>query len=430
MEFNYYSMDEYFLHFLWKYQKFAMLPLTLATGELLSVLKPGFHNHNSGPDFLEGKIKIDEIEWSGSIEIHHKASDWYLHGHQHDPAYHNVVLHVVWIDDKPVSYPNGQPIPTLVLSKFTDRNLEQQYRAYINQPKTIRCDTFLESLPNIHKTAMLDHALTDRLEAKANLVLKTLEETNNDWEETAYRLLGRNFGFSLNKEPFETLTQILPFKVIAKHLGHPKQIFALIFGSAGFLEEHSDEYQKELSVEYQFLSKKYKLDSPLLRHHWKYSKLRPANFPTVRLAQFATFLIIQKNLFSFFIDKKEIKILKSGFSIALDEYWDKHYDFGRSLKTGTNHFGEASADNILINTVVPLLAAYSKEISDSDLIERAIEILSSLKEEKNRITRAWADVGIKCSSAFDSQAVIQQFNEFCVKKKCLHCNIGVAILNR
>ncbi len=424
-------MDEFFLHFLWKYQKFSKLPLLLADGSKLTVLKTGFHNHNSGPDFSEAKIKIDDIEWSGSVEIHYKASDWNLHRHNSDQAYDNVVLHVVWVNDKPISYTNDQLIPTLIMADFVDHNLEQQYRSYINQPKIIRCDSFLMEMADIHKTSMLDHALADRLEMKANAVLKIFEKTNNNWEETAYQLLGRNFGFSVNKDPFEKLTQSLPFRTFSKHLDQPLQIFSLIFGMAGMLEDDpQDSYQKQLKNEYQFLSKKYKLQSTLMRHHWKFSKLRPANFPTVRLAQFSNLLLMQKSLFSFFTENTDLKILKSRLSIKPQDYWQTHYDFNKKLKTGTNHFGTGSVENILINTAAPLLAAYAKSINNPELMERASEILSSIHPEKNKITKAWEAVGITCNNAYDTQAVIQQYNEFCVKKKCLHCNIGVAILHR
>ncbi|MFY0599753.1 MAG: DUF2851 family protein [Cyclobacteriaceae bacterium] len=423
-------MDELFLHFLWKYQKFNKLPLTTSLGKEITVLKTGHHNKNAGPDFLESKIKIDQIEWAGSVEIHFKASDWLAHKHQSDPSYQNVILHVVWKNDTEIVYQNESQIPTLVLSDFVDQNLEQQYRSYINQPKAILCESFLDGLPSIQKTMMLDHALTDRLESKAKLVLDILSESNTNWDQTVYQLLGKNFGFSINKEPFEKLTTLLPYKIIAKHLDNPDQVFALIFGTAGFLETPEDEYQKSLQKEFDFLSKKYRINSPLLRHQWKFSKLRPANFPTVRLAQFATFLLGTKKLLSYFIENHGIKKLKAGLSIEPAGYWKNHYDFGKKLESGSNRFGSFSIENLLINTAVPILTAYSKTAGNESLLERGVELLEEIKSEKNNITKQWEQVGIACNSAFDTQALIQQYNEFCLKKRCLHCNIGVAILNR
>ena len=424
-------MDEYFLHYLWQYQKFAQLPLRTSTGENIAVLKTGFHNHNSGPDFLEAKIKISNIEWVGSVEIHHKSSDWLLHKHQHDQSYENVILHVVWLHDKEILTPKSKTkIPTLILSEFVDPNLELAYRAYINQPETILCGKKLGEVPYIKKNMMMDHAVTERLESKASWIKQVYDLTEKDWEETAYRILGKNFGFSINKDPFEKLTTVLPFKTIKKHLDHPNQVFALIFGAAGFLEDADDPYSRELAQEYSFLKRKYRINSPLQRFHWKFSKLRPANFPTVRLSQFATLIIEQRGLFSLFIHTEPLGELRKRLKVSPSGYWAEHYDLAKKLETGKNHFGQSSIDNILINTAAPLLAAYAVSIGETKYIDRAMEMLTSLKPEQNRITREWTQNGINAASAYHSQALIQQYNEYCVKKKCLHCNIGISMLHR
>ncbi len=257
-----------------------------------------------------------------------------------------------------------------------------------------------------------------------------IENHNNDWNETAYQILGRNFGFSVNKEAFERLTTLLPHKIIRKHADQPKQVFSLIFGVAGFLDEAIDETQMSWKNEFEFLKKKYSLDNTLSRHNWKFSKLRPANFPTVRLAQFATLLIKQQNLFSLFIENTDADHLRKSLKISLSGYWEKHYDFGKELTSGTNNLGQSSVDNLLINTAVPLLTAYSKSIGEQMFLDRAVDLLSSIKPENNKITRAWDEVGLHATNAFDSQAMIQQYNEYCIKKKCLQCSVGVTILNR
>lgn len=423
-------MDELFLHFLWNYQKFAHFPLRLETGETISVLKQGSHNQNAGPDFLEAKISIEEVVWAGSVEIHHKASDWNHHGHEKDPAYDNVILHAVWINDQEIAYQSGSKMPTLLLSRFVEQNLEQEYNSYINQPKKILCETYLTDLPSIQKTFMIDHAIMDRLQSKSKIVLAIYNAVNNDWDETAYRLLGKNFGFSINKETFERLTVLLPFKTVCKHLNNPNQVYALIFGTAGFLDEVKDEYSLILKAEFNFLKNKYKLNTHLSRQNWKFSRMRPSNFPTVRLAQFATFLLSNKRLFSFFIEASDVKSKKKELDITPKGYWEKNYDFGKHLESGSNHLGEFSTENILINTSVPLLAAYAKHAGEEKYLEQAIAQLNDLKPERNNITKLWADIGLKAENATDSQALIQQYNEFCLKKRCLHCNIGVSILNR
>jgi hypothetical protein len=424
-------MDEYFLHYLWQYQKFKHLPLHTVEGESISVIKVGFHNHNSGPDFLEAKVKINDIEWSGSVEIHFKSSDWIQHKHDKDEAYANVILHVVWTHDQEILHRDSQAaISTLEISKFVDHNLTESYRSYINQPQAILCASKLNNLPSIKTMMMLDHAATERLESKADVVLTIFRETGEDWEETAYRLLGKNFGFSVNKEAFATLTQSLPFKVIQKHIDHPKQVFALIFGQAGFLEKESDEYTFGLKQEFDFLRYKYQLRSSLSRVEWKFSKLRPANFPTVRLAQFATLITQQRGLFGFFTQEQDLKHIIAKLSVKPTGYWAKHYDFGKKLESGNQNLGRSSIENILINTVAPLLTAYAKTIDETKYIQQAIDMLSQLKPEQNRITKQWATNGIRPESAYQSQALLQQYNEYCVKKKCLHCNIGISILHR
>ncbi len=418
-------MDEFFLHFLWQFQKFANRDLKLTTGESLSVFYPGSSNPNAGPDFLEAKIKLDGLEWMGSIEIHYQSSDWLLHKHSANPAYQNVILHVVWKHDKDIMDPSGKPLPTFSLAHHADPNLETEYRRYINQPEVIRCKPWLPGIPEVKKISLMDKALAERLKEKAEIILQTHQENQNDWEETAYQYLAKSFGLSVNQQPFLSLAKSLPYKILKKHLDQPTQLDALIFGQAGFLEDTPvDDYQANLKKEHDFLAKKYGLATSLTRFQWKYSRLRPANFPTVRLAQFSAFLHRHSPLFSALIEAKPIPDLE------LNGYWKTHFDFGKTLHTGENHFGESIKSHLSINLKAQLMAANSIYLGNPELMEAATTLLTNLKPEHNKITKAWEEAGITAQSAFDSQALIQQYKHHCEKKKCIRCTVGMGILNR
>ncbi len=421
-------MDEYFLQFLWKFQKFETSPLTLTNGESLVVFRPGFQNNHSGPDFHEARIKINELTWSGSVEIHYRSSDWIRHQHQKDSAYENVVLHVVWIADQEILI-DDTPIPTFEMSRFVEEKLESNYRKYISRPDTILCSGHMPQIQSIQKRAMLDRALMDRLETKSHFVLELLAQKGGDWEAVTYQMIARNFGFKTNAGSFAGLATSLPYSVVRKHHGDPFKMDALIFGMAGFLEESSDEYQNQLLEEFSFLAKKYQLTPILSRHHWKHSKMRPANFPTVRLAQFSALLAHNQGLFNSLI-RLETKIeIKNFLKKPPNEYWKNHYDFGKLMDKKTS-LGESSLNLIMINTAAPILAAYGKHLDNISYIERAQAILEAIKPESNNITRQWVVLGMEAENAADSQSLIHQYNTMCLKKKCLECNIGMSILNR
>lgn len=419
-------MDEYFLQFLWKFQKFESQPLILSDGQKLTVFKPGHQNMDSGPDFHQASIKIGELTWSGSVEIHYKASDWERHGHGTDQSYDNVILHAVWIKDRDIML-NGQPIPTLQMSDYVSANLENEYRKYINQPTTIRCSSSLNEVPEIQVSAMLDRALASRLEQKSLTVLKILSQCNGNWEETTYRTLARNFGFKTNAEPFEKLAESLPYSIVRKHHQNPTQTFALVFGMAGFLETIEDEYQQQLAEEFDYLSKKYELEPVLQRHHWKHAKMRPANFPSVRLAQMAAFLCHNDQIFATLIRSTQMKQVEKMVRKELPEYWKTHFDFGKPSKKD-QQIGKTSLENIVINSLAPVLGAYSKYLDELSYMDTAQKLLEQLPAENNNILRQWESIGISPSNAGESQALIHQYKDYCNKKRCLRCNIGVSIL--
>lgn len=423
-------MDEFFLHYLWKFQKFEGRPFRLTNGSILKVFYPGHENNNAGPDFLEAKIQIDEIEWVGAVEIHHKASDWLIHNHQQDKKYDGVILHVVWIADKDIQLSDQSTLPMFKMSDYQNGSLEADYRKYINQPVTIKCASFLPQINTLTKTNMLDQALIERLSMKSQLILEEVRLCKGDWEKITFLWLAKNFGFSVNKQAFETWSMSFDYTLLHRYANQQDKCYGIAFGQAGFLEANiNDPYLEKLQTEYSHLKRKHQLEKGLERHHWKFSRLRPANFPTVRMAEYITLFCHSENLFAKMISLKTVSSLIKLFKIDLPDYWKHHYDFGKPLNNRVNNLGKASIEVLIINTIAPLLAAYSRYVDEQEYMDRAVQFLSDLPNETNKITKQWSDVGMPPKNAADSQALIHRHQYYCTKKRCLNCNIGIAILH-
>jgi hypothetical protein len=424
-------MKESFLHFIWELQYFHKKNLTTCQGDEIHIIHPGISNTDSGPDFSNAKIRIGNIEWFGNIEIHIKSSEWYQHSHHHDPEYYNIILHVVWKNDKNILHKDGTPIPTIELKDRIDEGLILKYKSMVNSPEVIPCSKALPDTPDIHKTSMLDKVLIRRIESKAAEVNQLLIRNKHNWEETAYQVLAKNFGFKINCDPFLMMSQGLPLKILSRHCDNLRDVEALLFGQAGFLEHNfEEEYPRELKKEYAFLSHKYSLSSARLSEfQWKFLRIRPANFPTVRIAEFAALIHKLPSLFSSFIEFENTGQIHKALDLNLSAYWDDHYYFDKKVKGKGRKIGKASIENIILNTIVPILVCYAKEKDNNDYIERAIHFLEFLPPEENKITKLWAGQGLCIDNAFDSQAVIELYNNFCRRKNCLNCNIGINILN-
>ncbi|WP_462251414.1 DUF2851 family protein [Ekhidna sp.] len=422
-------MDEKFLHYIWKYQKFKTSNLKLTNKQTLKVFFQGNHNFDSGPDFEEGRIKINDIEWAGQIEIHINSSDWLKHGHQYDPAYESVILHVVWNHDADILI-HGAPLPVLELKNKINYELLTKYERHIYSKDQILCSNQISSIPNLKIKGMLDRVMVERLHLRATQILAQLKNTANDWEQITYQSIATTFGFSTNKESFIKLTEILPYSNLKKTLSNQLAVEALIFGQSGFLHEAKDKYQEELKFEFEFYSMKYQLRDPMSTTNWKYGKLRPSNFPTVRLAQLASLLHLQPQLFDFLIKTESIVEINKKLKISVSCYWQTHYDFGKVRKRPFQKLGKASLNAIIVNSVIPLLAAYAKYVGEQKYMDKAIALLEALPFEDNRITKQWKALGLEFSTAFDSQALIHLYKNYCLKRRCLHCNFGVEILNR
>lgn len=420
-------MSEFFLHYVWQFQYYNKIDLQTVQGDKLIVLQTGKANHDAGPDFLQAKIQLGDITWFGHVEIHVKSSEWVLHGHWSDKGYENVVLHVVWENDQQIFHPEGRPIPTLELKSRIDEELIFRYYRLIHQPNDIPCGESLHAVPHIVFNSMVDKVMIERLREKASSVLTTYRKNEMDWEETTYQVLLRSFGFKVNADAFSHLANAISMRTLLRHADRIELVEALLFGQAGFLDSISEEdpYMQLLKREYHVLQQKYNLQhAGLHKSQWKFLRLRPANFPTLRIAQFAALLVDRKLFYTSVIECESFNDMVAFFSVAPSPYWRKHYSFGKQSPEGEGIMGKSSIQSVIINAVIPLYAAYSIQHDEQELMDKAIDFLQEIKGEQNHIVSRWNHYQKFSVNAFDSQALIHLYNHYCLRRRCLDCTIG------
>jgi hypothetical protein len=421
-------MKEEFLHYVWKYKLYKNTSLKNQNNDKVEVLNQGTHNSDSGPDFFNAKIKINETIWAGNVEIHINSSDWYAHNHHKNKAYDNVILQIVFNHDKDVFRTNGESIPTMEI-KF-DQELLNNYKTLIKRETWIPCQNEIKNIDPFILQNWLEKLSIERLEEKAERINRILEQTNNSWENAFYIQLARNFGFKLNSDPFELLAKSLPLTYLAKHKDNLFQIEALLFGQAGFLDNDSgDEYYLSLKKEYVYLQNKFKLN-PIEKHLWMFLRSRPGNFPTVRIAQFAKLIYSSSSLFSKLLEIKTIKDCYELLIVDPSDYWENHYILNKESIKKSKAIGKSAVDILLINTIIPFLFIYGKEKGLPELQERSIKLLENIKPEKNAIIQKWNDLGVKAENSFKTQSLVQLKNKYCDRKKCLYCQIGNYIIRK
>ncbi len=420
---NNFKIKEEFLHYIWKNNLFHVKELIDSEGNKIIVENTGFHNHNAGPDFFNAKIKIGNTTWAGNVEIHIKSSYWETHKHNLDKAYDNVILHLVYQHDKDVFNSKGEKIQTCQLN-FNHKYLAN-YEQLIKSKNIIACNSFINKTETFILNSWFTALLIERIAQKTSYLKQILKFTNNNWEEAFYISLARAFGFKINAEPFELLAKSLPSIILAKNKNNLFQLEALLFGQAGMLEDAKceDDYFQSLKKEYKFLKSKYKLKA-IEPHLWKFLRIRPVNFPTVRISQFAQLIHKSSHLFSKILECNSSKEIIEMFDLQASEYWNTHYTFGKTSKKNVKKFGKQATDNIIINTIVPTMFLYGKEKGNEKIKEKAIIFLENIKGEKNKITKKWEEVGLEVKNAYFSQSIIQLHNEYCLKKRCLDCRIG------
>ena len=426
-------MQEDFIQYVWKFGLFNSLDLKTTQGKSLQIIHPGYQNFASGPDFTNAKIKLDNQLWAGNIEIHLGKNDWNLHKHYLDPAYNNVVLHVVFANSNTiVKTENGRSLETLEIQDLIYPETIQNYQNLMFSSKNnfVPCQNLVKPEPSFLLT-FYDRLLAERLERKIKDIENDLELCQGDLDKAFLIALFKYFGAPQNKVPFEVLARNLDLSKLIKQAVSKENIEALLFGMAGFLEtDIEDDYKIKLENEYAYLKQLYKIDSVLKYSNWKFAGTRPPNFPTIRLAQLSAVLFKEQRWFSYIQSENEIDKIREKLNAAPSKYWKTHYNFETASKETKKQTSDAFLDKIMINVVVPFLFYYGKFVQEEKYTERAFEILLSLKSETNQIIKAWKNIGFPCKSAFDSQALISLKQDYCNEKRCLNCAIGYKILNK
>ena len=423
-------MNEDFLHYIWKYRLFDSKVLSTAIGENIEIIKPGEHNTDGGPDFLNARIKIEDTIWAGNIEIHLNSSDWLKHNHHKDKAYDNIILHVVYNNDNCVLRSNKEPIPVLELKELIPLNIFEKYKDIINSKHWIPCQGLIRRTDSLIVATWIDRLLIERLEQKSEMVSQTLQLLKNNWEHAFYIHIARNFGFKLNSTPFEMLAKATPLQYLSKHKNNLIQLEAMLFGQSGLLGKNIHEsYPELLRQEYTVLKQKFEL-SPISGHLWKFLRLQPSGFPTIRIAQFASLINKSTHLFSKVLEASKIHEVEILFDSECSEYWQTHYVFGKASPKRSKKLGKAAIDNIIVNTIVPFLFIYGIKKKDDKFKERAIRFLEQLDGEKNSIITKWKLLGIPVKTASNTQALLELKNNYCDRKQCLNCGIGNFLLRK
>lgn len=425
-------MNESFLHYLWQYQYFDHQQLCTSDGRNLAVLFPGFHNANSGPDFFQCRIRIDEMEWVGAVEIHLKSSDFLHHRHLEDPAYHVVVLHVVWENDLEITLPDGFALPMLELRPRVPVERIERYGQLIYREEPILCARALSTVSPAVIWSMIGQAGARRLEQKTKELHDLLSQTHFNWEEVTYRLLLKAFGLKVNGPAFLRLSALLPLRKIMRLQGDRFRMESVLFGVAGFLEgDGVDAYHTDLKREFEHLRKVLRISFIMSKSEWKFMRMRPRNFPTIRLAQLASFLDQAGDLLHAPSDRELLYRFQSVSSIEPSLYWKSHYRFGvLAHKPFCAALGKKFLDHCLINIWAPLCLTRSSHLTEPGLKEWVVSVLQQVPPENNHIIRDWQRNGLSAANAYESQGLLHQYQNQCTRKKCLECEVGLALLGR
>ena len=421
-------MTERLLQFIWQFQYFHSNELTSSGGESIQVIFPGQFNTNQGPDFTHAKIKIDREIWAGNIELHIKTSDWHKHQHQHDPNYNNVILHVVWEDDEKQDASRSS-IPVIELQSRISNLLLQRYEELMHNSSFIPCEKTIHTVSDITWKSWKERLLAERLLRKAKNATAYLQQNNYHWEETFWWLLARNFGMKVNADAFEALARSVSITNLSKQKFNVQQLEALLLGQAGLLKGvFREEYPKLIQVDYNFQQHKYKIKPvaiPVL-----FLRMRPGNFPTIRLAQLAMLIHTSAHLFAKIKEANSVKDVKSLFDVTASDYWNYHYRLDEPSPFKKKNVGESMTDNIIINTIAPVLFAYGEYHQEQMYKDKALQWLEETAPEQNTITKGFQAINKESKTAYDSQALIELKNEYCNKRKCLECAVGNTILGR
>jgi len=422
-------ISEKLLHCIWKNQWFTKESLKTVHKQTVSIINQGFPHQDAGPDFKQAIIKIDDITWAGNIEIHVRSSDWYKHEHQHDAKYNSVILHVVYEHDCEVFTTQNIPLPTLELQKLLSPQLLLRYNQLMEAPLPHPCEAYINVLEPLSIKSFLTRLSFDRLTRKQTHILDILRTFSSDWEQTLFFILCQSFGFKTNAPAFELLGKALPYKILKKHADSHLQVAALIFGQAGMLEEElEDPYYQSLQNEFLYLRAKYRL-VPIEVKCWNLLRLRPHNFPCIRLAQLGEVIFYHHDLFAKVTTPNKLSSLHNIFVNKPNDYWKTHYYFGKVSREKEKIMGESSFHLLLINALVPFLYAYGTFMGNEKHQEYSIQLLETLPFEENHITKKYQQLGFCAQHAGHSQGVLELHHEYCEKKRCMECVVGQTVVS-
>lgn len=421
-------MQEDFLHYIWKHKAFDSSLLKTTKDEIISIFNLGQHNHNAGPDFFNAQLNIADQLWAGNVEIHIKSSDWYVHSHEKDKAYDNVIIHVVWEHDTEIFRKDNSEIPTLELKQFVDLHLIHNYKKLMQSKSWINCESSFADMDDFLLNNWLERLCIERLERKSDTIQQLLKESNNDWEAVLFKMLLKNFGLKVNGESFLSLASSIDFSIIRKLQNDVLDIEALLFGQSKLLfdETIEDAYYIDLNHRYGFLKQKFKLNNqgvfPL-----QFFRLRPPNFPTIRLSQFANLYSLEQNLFSKVMQFKTRDEFYDFFNLGVTSFWTTHYTFVKSSKTFKKLLTKPFIDLLIINTLIPLKFSFAKAQGKS-IEDDVFQLIKEIKIENNSIVSKFLDLKPLDKNALNSQALLQLKKEYCDKNKCLQCAIGNSLI--
>ena len=430
---------EQLLHYVWKHKLWPLRPLQTTDCRSIEVVDPGLHNRrNAGPDFFNAKLKINGTLWVGNVEIHDRASDWYQHGHDHDAAYDNVVLHVVGVADRDVQNSRGEYLPQLELE--VPAAVKANYEQLLHTDHYPPCYQLIPSLSRLTVHAWMAALQTERLEQKTEAISQRAQRCNGSWEDAYFVTLARNYGFGINGEAFEQWAYNVPLQAVGKHRDDLFQVEAIFMGQAGLLDLSTipHRYQEDalnegyftrLRSEYQYLAHKFSL-TPMDSTIWRFLRLRPQNFPHIRISQLANLYYERRSGLSELLECESVEAVKQLLSTHVTPYWETHYVFGSESTKNAKHLSQASLNLLTINTAIPILFAVGRHRQKEALCDRAFDFLEQLKAEQNHIVRMWAECGLEAKTAGDSQALIQLKREYCDRKECLRCRFGYEYLRR
>lgn len=420
-------MKEDFLHYLWQYKKFNFSDLQTMQGDSLSVIHSGHYLQNSGPDFFNAQIIVANQKWAGNVEIHLKSSDWYLHHHEKDANYDNVILHVVWEHDTPVFRKNNSEIPVLELRNYVAKESLQKYQSLISAKSWIYCENQIKSTDSFVLENWQERLFFERLERKSIPVNQLLIETENDWEAVLFCMLAKNFGLNTNGESFYKMAQSIPFSIIRKESFEVENLESLFFGMIDLLPiEAEDLYGKDLKNRFGYILQKYQLQKAIIQPV-EFFKHRPDNFPTIRLVLLAMLYHKRQNLFSQIISITKKEDFYRLFELSVSDYWLTHYQFDKESPKKKKQFSKSFIDLLIINTIVPIQFAYAKS-QGKEISEAILTLVSQIASEKNIIIEKFFNFGIKAKNAFETQSLLQLKNEYCNHGKCLQCAVGIQLL--